>query len=604
MARRRMKKKRTFKILSLKSYKAFCQLIKLSPSYIIVSVILSIMNSIATIINIVAIKIVLDALLVRSHFYRLLVILVAIALYTFIVTAFTSYAKNVILPKCKQNIHRKIQTSLFACVNEIDLNYIESNAFYSKYYFVLQQSESAIFVVFDTASQLIGYIISIFSLSAIIFSYDYIIIIFVIGCSVLSLLLNFVKSKYRHTINFELVEKDRKSSYILRLFYLRNFIKELKIYKMFKMLNSKNNMILDDKIKLIKKFGTKLFGLDICDGGIKNILNAFIMLYLAYMVYMLKISISDYMLVYTGSTQLSSQISNILAIFPVLYENGMYINDYFDFIEQNHRYSSLSNKKSVTPLDNKIVSINFSHVSFKYDKESNFNIDDVNFSVKCNEKLSIVGYNGAGKSTLVKLLARLYRPSYGKIEINDRNIDDINVNKYWDKMGFVFQDYQLYSFSIYENILMQNITGSNDDEQKVYRALQFVGLYDKVMKYPQNIYSIISSEFVPNGIDLSGGERQKIALARIYVKNYDVLVLDEPSSAFDPVSSAEIQELIRRLSKNKILIYISHQLSNIKDSDMIIYMRDGRITEFGTHNELLKLNGDYSEMYNIQSSRY
>ncbi|SHH77717.1 ABC transporter, partial [Caloranaerobacter azorensis DSM 13643] len=228
-----------------------------------------------------------------------------------------------------------------------------------------------------------------------------------------------------------------------------------------------------------------------------------------------------------------------------------------------------------------------------------------NITIKASkgEKIAIVGHNGAGKTTLIKLIIRLYDVNKGKILINNKDIKKLSVKHLRSKIGLVFQDYQLYSASIAENVLLREVKNP-EDEDKVWFALKQVGLYEKVKELPNGIHTLITKEFSNEGIFLSGGEAQKLALARIYIKDYDVVILDEPSSSLDPLAEKQMYENMMDITKNKIAIFITHRLSTTVMADRIYLIDNGRVIEQGTHKELMELNGKYRRMFDAQAQFY
>lgn len=245
------------------------------------------------------------------------------------------------------------------------------------------------------------------------------------------------------------------------------------------------------------------------------------------------------------------------------------------------------------------------NVCFSYNNKETKNdiLNNISFSIQTREKMAIVGHNGAGKSTLVKLLLRLYDPAQGAILLNGYDYRKYNINHLRSLFAVVFQDYQHYSFTIAENILLRKVE-SEKDVNLVNCALQKVGLYKKVASTPLGINTQLTKNFDNNGILLSGGELQKLAIARALVQDTPIIIMDEPSSALDPLSEREIADLLTQLFINKIIIIISHRLSLTKDCDKIAVVDNGRIIEVGNHKELIALNGKYASMWNAQSKQY
>ena len=219
------------------------------------------------------------------------------------------------------------------------------------------------------------------------------------------------------------------------------------------------------------------------------------------------------------------------------------------------------------------------------------------------EKIAIVGINGAGKTTLVKLLLRLYDVDEGNITINDQDYKQINTKSLREKVGAVFQNIEVYAVTIAENVLLREVKGQEDIDL-VNKALEFSGLYEYVYSLPDNINTKVTREFHRQGIIFSGGQMQKLAIARGYAQDYQLFILDEPSSALDPIAEAKVYNNMLELGKNKTMIFISHRLTTTVNADKIYLFENGAILEQGTHEQLMDLNGQYKKMFESQAIKY
>ncbi|MFD2506408.1 ATP-binding cassette domain-containing protein, partial [Paenibacillus septentrionalis] len=215
----------------------------------------------------------------------------------------------------------------------------------------------------------------------------------------------------------------------------------------------------------------------------------------------------------------------------------------------------------------------------------------------------LVGHNGAGKSTLIKLMMRLYDPTEGEILLNGRNIKEFDLMSYRSLYGTVFQDFKIFSMTIAENVLMRDVE-TEEDRQLVINALKKSRVYDKVATLPEGIDTMLTKEFDEQGVVLSGGEFQKIAIARIFAQEAELLILDEPTSALDPIAEFEIFESMMEACKDKAVVIISHRMSSAMLADRIYYMEDGEIQESGSHMELMQLQGKYAELFLKQAEKY
>ena len=227
----------------------------------------------------------------------------------------------------------------------------------------------------------------------------------------------------------------------------------------------------------------------------------------------------------------------------------------------------------------------------------------MSFSIKKGEKIAIVGYNGAGKSTLVKLLMRLYDPESGEVQCNGKSVKNYRLDEYRGKYGALFQDFKLFACSIAENVVASPYDKQRD-EGRVLDALHKSEFDAKLATLEQGIDTPLTREYKENGVNLSGGEEQKVAIARVLAHDCDVIVMDEPSSALDPIAEYEINNTIMREAADRTIIFISHRLSTTRMADRILMFADGRLIEQGSHEELMSLDGKYAEMFNMQAEKY
>ncbi|MBO7340150.1 MAG: ABC transporter ATP-binding protein, partial [Lachnospiraceae bacterium] len=259
------------------------------------------------------------------------------------------------------------------------------------------------------------------------------------------------------------------------------------------------------------------------------------------------------------------------------------------------------------------------HVAFRYQEDLEDTLKDITLKVQPGEKIAIVGYHGAGKTTLIKLLMRLYDPTGGAVLYHGTNIKEFQPYDYRHRFGVVFQDYQMYGASLGENVVMkwqgekddaaqgqgaENLMPNAETEKHIVSALERAGFGARLKSLPKGLETPVTTEFDKEGVNFSGGESQKIAISRAFYKDADILIMDEPSSALDPIAEYELNKAMESAAKGKTVFYISHRLSTTRDADRIILLEDGRIAEEGTHESLLAKNGRYAEMWRVQAGRY
>ncbi len=293
---------------------------------------------------------------------------------------------------------------------------------------------------------------------------------------------------------------------------------------------------------------------------------------------------------------------NVLAEFQ---SHSLYIGNIIKFKEKNTKISYNSNIP-----ENKLEEIKIRDLSFSYPSMSNKILNNINLNIKKGETIGIVGRNGAGKTTLIKLILNLYEPTNGEILLGNKNIQQFNPESYRYGFGIIFQDFNLYALSLRENVIMEGINNNashkdiSNIDKKIINSFKYIDFNKFFEDKNINLDISISNEIDDNGKLFSGGEAQKIALSRIVYSDRNYIILDEPSSALDPISEYNFNKKIIEFSKNKTVFIISHRLSTTSLCDRILFIENGQIVEQGTHKELMELNGKYKYMYNIQAQKY
>ncbi len=320
--------------------------------------------------------------------------------------------------------------------------------------------------------------------------------------------------------------------------------------------------------------------------------------YIGYLAITKAISIGDFSMYASASSNFYWSVWRIVSGVQDVVKRCNYINEYVTYME----YPAAMEKGTEKVQPGEHV-IEFRDVSFKYPRTDRYILRHINLKITSGEHLSIVGLNGAGKTTFIKLLCRLYDVSEGEILIDGRNIKIYDDEEYRSLFAVVFQDFQLFAFTLKENVALQNTDTCDIDE--VNRALELSGVYDDAVKLEHGLDTIIYKSFDKNGTELSGGQRQKVAISRALYKDAPIVILDEPTAALDPVAEYEIYRKFNDLVGGKTAIYISHRLSSCKFCDHIAVFAEDSIKEYGTHDELVKkIDGVYAEMFAAQAGYY
>lgn len=508
--------------------------------------------------------------------------------------------------KYKPRLYRALKEEMFKKASEIDLYCYDDPAYYNDFVLSVSQSEAAIDRFLELLNMAMQAITVLFTTGIFYIMTDPIGIAFVFA----SFILRFVVSKKLNKVNYEnrltVNPHMRKRDYVSRVFYLKDFAKELRLHpNAGAQLEEEFAEANDNIIKEHKKVAVKR----VCFQFLKDYgVGDFLIdgLYITYLVYkaavLHTVNYSDAVILFNRTGSLRGSMSRFADLGPKAHENSMFVDKIRAFLNYEPRLKN--NEGDAVPEG--AGELKLEHVTFKYSESGRKVLDDISLSVKPGEHIAIVGYNGAGKTTLIKLLMRLYDPTSGSISYHGRNITELCPNDYHKRIGVVFQDYQMFGANLAENVVMDDLPKDELDTRapQITAALTDAGFAQKLARLPDGLFTQVTTEFDKKGVDFSGGESQKIAISRAFYKKADILIMDEPSSALDPIAEYELNKAMESAAKGKTVFYISHRLSTTRDADRIIMLERGRIIEEGTHTELLARNGKYAEMWNAQAGKY
>lgn len=395
--------------------------------------------------------------------------------------------------------------------------------------------------------------------------------------------------------------KDNWAPIDKKLYYLRSKStefacgKDIRLYSMKKWFLENYNLFLSKRIYWLRKMGRKQYTQTLSNAAIALLRDSIAYIYLIISVYQGNISVADFVLYFGAIAGFSSFVTGIIECVGELNRSSLDISDIRDFLDM----PDTSRKTGGKPIPMSEVSIEFKNVHFKYSQaDADYVIKGVSFKINAGEKLAVVGANGAGKTTIVKLLCGFYKPTSGEILLNGTSLSDFNRDDIYSIFSAIFQDLVILPFTVAESISMSAL--DKTDIKRAQQCLELVGLSKRLPDPNATLLKVLRDD----GIELSGGEAQKLMMARALYKNAPVLILDEPTSALDPIAESELYEKYHELVSGKTSIFISHRLASTRFCDRIAYIENGIISELGSHDELMRLNGGYANMYEIQSHYY
>lgn len=484
---------------------------------------------------------------------------------------------------------------------EVDLACFESSAFYDTYVKATSEATNRAYTVMNNILDVIWITINVVAVCTLIITIDPIFLVLAFLPFLCTLLVGKKRNRIRYDYNMRNKEMARQRDYVRRTFYLNDFSKEMRLTEMWKVMYKRMHSSISEMKEIVNKYGYKMmffrylfdFIFDIVVHSGTIVLAAFKTLVAKNML------LGDCFVVINSISNIASNVNYMGNIFFKLDENSLYVDNLRDFLEYEVHIAEDEN----APVVPSFKKLELKNMTFGYEGQEKPALTNVNLTVNVGEKIAIVGHNGAGKTTLIKLLQRLYDPSEGEILLNGENIKKYRLSSYRNLFGTVFQDYRLFATTVAENVMLRgDIT--DEDRAAVKDALTRTGIYDKVEALSNGVDSNVTREFDNEGAMFSGGEAQKISIARIFAGNQEIVIMDEPTSALDPIAEQEMYRNMFEACEGKTVIFISHRLSSATMADRVYMFENGEIIEQGTHGELLAMNAKYADMWHKQADTY
>lgn len=542
---------------------------------------------------------VLLGLLERKSTYKEYMIMVGVFVLSGILAKALEMFSDYYITLCYRKVYHSLNKKIFIQAGKVDIECYENPEFYDKYTRATEIVTNRRYVDFSfyfarffssvlTGIFLLGYIISV-DPKLLLILLMLLPVFFILG----------YKNKLEIRKEKEMTPNTREKSYVQRTVFLRDYSKDMRTSGIFNVMYAKMKNAVENNRAIIKKYGIRVAITDfIASAFSQSLLIATTYLYTCYRFIVKKdLKLADFSVVITAINNLNSAINECIQSASKIQKSAMY----FAYLKEFFAYESkITNGDKIA---GEFESLEFRNVSFKYPSADKYSLENVSLKINKEDRVAVVGHNGAGKTTFVKLLLRFYDPTEGEILYNGVNILEYNVNSLRRRLATVFQNYKVYALSVNENVLCHEIE-SDEDASLAKLSLKKSGVYKKISTLPKKGKTVITREFDDKGTGLSGGEQQKIAAARMFAKNYNLAILDEPSSALDPIAEYKMYESIIKETEEKTVVFISHRLSSAVLSDKIFVFGNGTVLETGTHDELMAKNGIYADMFNMQASSY
>lgn len=484
---------------------------------------------------------------------------------------------------------------------EVDLACFESSAFYDTYVKATGEATNRAYTVMNNILDVIWITINVVAVGTLIITIDPIFLLLAFLPFLCTLLIGKKRNRLKYDYNMRNKEVARQRDYVRRTFYLNDFSKEMRLTEMWKVMYKRMHSSISEMKEIVNKYGYKMmffrylfdFIFDVVVHSGTIVLAAFKTLVAKNML------LGDCFVVINSISNIAGSVNYMGDVFFKLDENSLYVDNLRDFLE----YEVYIAEDENAPLVSSFEKLELKNMTFGYEGQEKPALSNVNFTVNVGEKIAIVGHNGAGKTTLIKLLQRLYDPSEGEILLNGENIKNYRLSSYRNLFGTVFQDYRLFATTVAENVMLRgDIT--DEDRATVKDALERSGIYSKIESLSNGVDSNVTREFDNEGAMFSGGEAQKISIARIFAGKQEIVIMDEPTSALDPIAEQEMYRNMFEACEGKTVIFISHRLSSATMADRVYMFENGEIIEQGTHSELLAMNAKYADMWHKQADTY
>ena len=540
--------------------------------------------------------------------FRSIFLFIAVSGAVFCIAAiYSSYVENVVYPLQTNRLFGGIYRMMYDKARNVELKCYEDSDFYNRYTMAMDGAEEKVSAI---ARGVLGTIIgsgAVIAVFYLMFRIDHWAILFILSPLIGNFVFGNLKNKFEYKRYLEQVPNEKVLNYVNRMMYLPDGAKEIRLSNIFGLMRRQYADATEKNVRTAKKFAFPNATLNFF-----RITFTFTVIFegvLLYAIYRNKVSGTVSLAELTIMTSLMVAMTwTLIDVFENildLMKNAVFINNFRGFLEY---VETIPQNMDGTMPDPEFESLEFRNVTFAYkekDKESEPTIRNLSFTVRRGQMAALVGHNGAGKTTIIKLLLRMYDPDEGAVFYNGKDIREYNLKAYRELFAATFQDFAIFGMSVKDNVLMgRHFESEEADREHVKNALIRAGAYERVCRLENGMDTIMTKEFDEKGAVLSGGESQKIAVARTFVKEAPVKIFDEPSSALDPIAEYDLFRNIMKEGKDHTMLFISHRLSSVKNCDRVFMLEKGTLIEEGRHEELMAAGGEYARMYEKQAMNY
>ena len=501
-------------------------------------------------------------------------------------------------PKFQAKMKKAVHLKLYEKAVSMDISKYDDSEFYNDFVWAMQKAPSHMLEMWNTFSVLASYVAVAVVAGVYVVSQDMIALAMALIIAVSTYVIQSIINKWYMKREEELLPVSRRRDYINRVFYLTDFVKDLKMSQMAPKLEKDFEQRSNEMESLIQKHGTRISVMSMLRGSMRDVVYSGIYLtYLFYQALVLKrFGLGSLLGIYNSTNQMGNKLSGVVHMLPQFQQHSLYIEKMRTFLEAEN-FVSDTGTVSVPDAGDIVLE----DVVFTYPGNEQPTINGVSMNIRRGEKIALVGFNGAGKSTLIKLILRLYDPDSGCLRFASNCVGDYPIAEYRNRFGVLFQDFEIIATDVKHNV---NMSEDVFDEKRADEIFQKVAFAERLATLPDGYDTQLTKEFDDKGINLSGGEAQKIALARVLYADANIIILDEPSSALDPIAEYQLNKAVTELAEDKTVIIISHRLSTTRFVDTIYMMEQGKIIEQGNHKTLLERKGKYAEMFELQAEKY